>query len=77
MAASDRNMTDVVIRQRYPGTDPTQNTCSYVITETDWQISNHLAYNNNGTLEIIAQVCLMQYYPFDNCMALEYWDGFK
>lgn len=58
MTSTNRNMTDIAVRQRYPGLDPMKHQCSYVITETDWKVSEQLAYNTSGQLEIIAQVCL-------------------
>jgi hypothetical protein len=57
MTFTSRNMTDIAVRQRYPGLDPTLNQCSYVITETDWKSSEQLAYNSGAPLEVIAQVC--------------------
>jgi hypothetical protein len=57
MTSTYLNMTDIAVRQRYPGIDPMLNKCSYVISESDWKPSEQLAYNVNGQLELVAQVC--------------------
>jgi hypothetical protein len=43
-------------RQLYPGLDPTQFSCRFVLMETDWNLETKLTSNTSAPLEIIAQV---------------------